>query len=254
MNELRRVLVFLFVAVLMFYMIKLFYFTKGKWKFKKHIFIILIGGIGLVFIAALLDMFSSIINNDLVYSGIKILFAAGGIIYIIGVILWTNFTKEMMNNLERLTLIDSMTGIFNRSGIEKIYESVAKSNENFHVLVCDLDGTKKINDTYGHIEGDKYINVTTRIIINVIGLKGYLARIGGDEFVILLNHVGKQELESIIIAIKKQVAEIYNVENTGISIGKALFPQEGKTLSELIKVADEKMYEDKKKLNNKMLF
>lgn len=246
MSELSKVVVCLFVAVLLFYLIKLFYFTKKKWNFRKYIFIIMISGVVIVFIATFLDTFADYVHSSVINNIIRIFLAVGVIIYIIGIIMWADFTKEMMIKLERLSLIDPMTGIFNRSGIEKLYDSLDKSNKNFYLMLCDLDGTKKVNDTYGHLEGDKYIKSAVKIIVSVIGLKGYLARIGGDEFVILLGYVEIQELQEIITTIKKQAREIYKDGKTGISIGYSLSPVNGKTFKELIKVADEEMYKDKK--------
>lgn len=246
MIEFRKVLVFLFVAVLLFYMIRLLYFTKKKWQVKKRIFIILIGGLGVIFIATFLDMISELIDCPFVYTSIKILLTLGGITYIIGIILWTKFTMEMMTELENATLTDYMTGALNRSGIEKAYNSFMKAKLPFYLLVCDLNGTKSINDTFGHNEGDRYISRVTDIIRDAIGSKGYLARIGGDEFVILIEFVDKQELDEIISNIKKQVYEIYNVKYAGISIGYSKYPDDSEVLNELLDIADKEMYHDKK--------
>lgn len=59
----------------------------------------------------------------------------------------------------------------------------------FYIMVCDLDGTKRSNDIFGHLEGDKYIIRTTKIISEVIGGKGNISRSGGDEFIILLEYM-----------------------------------------------------------------
>lgn len=246
MIEPRKFIIFLFISILLFYMMRLLLFTKKKWRFNTPTFILLLSGIFFVFIASFLDMLSNIIDTPTIYSIIKVFFTIGAIIYVIGIIKWTKLTIEMMNNLEMITLRDCFTGVLNRSGIEKSFNSTVKANNPFYILVCDLNGTKKINDTYGHIEGDKYILNTTKIITNIIGLKGNLARIGGDEFVILLEYISSSELESIIFNIKKQVSEIYPKENTGISIGYSTFPSNGKHFKDLIECADKKMYCDKK--------
>lgn len=70
---------------------------------------------------------------------------------------------------------------------------------------------------------------------------------------IILENIEIEELEKDISIIKKQASEIHKDENTGVSIGWELFPNDGKDLTELIEVADEKMYEDKKlKLGKKI--
>jgi len=246
MIEFRKVVVFLCVALLLFYMVKLLLFTKKKWPLKSYTFVILIGGIAFITIASFFDAIVNIYDYKFIRSIIKIGFTLGAIIYVIGIILWSKFTKTMMDRLEEIALTDSMTGVLNRCGIERVYNSLAENKKNFFVMVCDLNGMKVINDTYGHIEGDSYIYKTTKIISQVIGDKGHVSRIGGDEFVILLEETNIEKVEEIKLNIKKLVSEINLEKDTGISIGHSIFPKDGHELWKLIKSADEKMYEDKK--------
>lgn len=247
MIEFRKVVVFLCVTTLLFYMIRLLLFTKRKWPLKSYTFGILIGGIIFIEIACFLDVIVNVYNYSFIRNIIKISFTLGAMIYILGIILWSKFTKTMMNRLEQIALTDPMTGVLNRSGIERVYDSLAEGRKQFYVIVCDLNGTKIINDTYGHMEGDRYIYETTKIMRDIIGLKGHISRVGGDEFVILLEGVNIEEVKGISSKIKKLVSEIYLDINTGISVGYSVFPREGNDLWELIKSADEKMYKDKKK-------
>lgn len=248
MIEYRKIVVFLAIAILLIYMIVLFIFTKRKWKYKGYTIYILIVGIELLFLAALLDMFEIYMKNDSIYTAmIPVFFTLGAIVYVIGVILWTKVTIEMMNKLEKLSLTDAMTGVLNRYGIEKLFKSTVETGKPFYVVICDLNGVKKINDTYGHIEGDKYINVATKIIARVIGLKRHMSRIGGDEFILLLENLDNSKLEKIFSVIKSQISKVHPEAHTGISIGYALYPDEGTTFKKLVKIADKKMYEDKRK-------
>lgn len=245
MVDLAKVIVFVFVAVLLFYMIRLFTFTKRSWRIKTYTFAVLIGGLSLLTIATFLDMIRCIQNYKFSYILIKISFTLGAVIYILGVILWSNYTKRMISLLEKVALTDHMTGVSNRNGIEKIYNRFIESRISFYVIVCDLDGTKKINDSLGHLVGDEYINSTTKVMTDIIGVNGHIARIGGDEFIILLEYMDNQELHLIIRKIKQAVYEILPEKNTGISVGYSLFPNDGVEFEELIKIADTKMYEDK---------
>ena len=151
----------------------------------------------------------------------------------------------MINQLEKITLNDAMTGVLNRNGIERNYNIFVKSRNYFYIIFCDLDGTKKINDGLGHLIGDKYISITTEIIKDIIGLKGHVGRIGGDEFVVLLEYIGNQELQLMLIKIRQAVYKFLPEENTGISIGYSLFPSDGTTFEELIEIADKRMYVNK---------
>lgn len=246
MVEFRKTIVFLFVLILFFYKIKLLTFTKRSWKIKTHIFAVLIGGISLITIGTFLDMIVYFIDYKFTYILIKSFLTLGSIIYILGVILWSNFTKKMILQFEKSTLTDFMTGVLNRNGIEKIYNMHVKAKNSFYVIVCDLDGTKIINDELGHLVGDNYITSTTKIMTDIIGLKGHIGRIGGDEFVIILEYINVLELQQIISRIKQAVYKILPEKNSGVSSGYSSFPDDGVTFEELIMVADKKMYDDKK--------
>lgn len=245
MVEFSKIIVFLFVLILLFYMIKLLVFTKQSWKIKTYTFIILIGGLSLLTIGTFLDLIVCFINYKFTSILIKSCLTLGAVIYILGVILWSNYTKNLIMQFEKSALTDSMTGILNRNGVEKIYNMLIKARSSFYVIVCDLNGTKKINDSLGHLVGDKYITTTTKIMTDIIRLKGNIARIGGDEFVIILEYIDIQELQLIILKIKQAVNEILPEKNSGISFGYSLFPNDGVTFEELVKIADEQMYEDK---------
>lgn len=243
---LQKIVVFLVVTLLLFYMIRLLFFAKQKWNSGIHTFSVLIAGLIIINIATFFDMVYYIENYKFISMLIKICFTTGSVIYVIGVILWSNNTKKMINQFQEIALTDSMTGVLNRKGIENIYKVVAESDDFFYLIVCDLNGTKRVNDNFGHLYGDKYITNATKIIADTIGLKGHVARIGGDEFIILLGYIEVQDLEQIILQIKKHVCEILPEQNTGISSGYALFPNDGDSFEDLMRVADKKMYDDKK--------
>lgn len=245
MYDIKKIIVFLFVIMLLFYMIRLSFFTKRRWELRTHTFKVLFLGLLLLTIATFLDMISPIIYTQFTYVLIRICFTAGAIIYTIGVILWGNYTKRVIEKFEELALRDHMTGIFNRKGMDKVYKMIYETNSPFYVVICDLDGMKKINDRYGHLQGDKYITSTTKIIVDVVGSKGYVGRIGGDEFAIILEYQDIQQIEKDIFTIKRSVNQILPGKNTGISLGYSLFPDDGDTLEDLIQVADERMYSDK---------
>ncbi|KAJ51709.1 diguanylate cyclase (GGDEF)-like protein [Clostridium tetanomorphum] len=245
MWDIEKIIVFLFVVIFLFYMIRLSLFTRQKWQLKTYTFRILFMGLLLITTATFLDMISPVISTKFTYILMRACFTLGAIFYIIGVILWSNYTKEVIEKFEELALKDSMTSLLNRKGMEKIYNTISKGNSPFYVVICDLDEMKKINDKYGHLQGDKYITSTAKIIVDAIGEKGYIGRIGGDEFVIILEYEDIEKVEETVIEIKQSVHEIFPGKNTGISLGYSLFPDDGKTLEDLIKIADERMYNDK---------
>lgn len=245
MFDIKKVIVFLFVIILLFYMVRLSVLTRRKWQFKTYTFRVIFVGLFLITIATFLDIIFPIIKTQFIYMLIRTCFTLGAVIYTVGVILWSNYTKKVIEKFEEMALKDSMTGAYNRTGIEKAYKMIREANNSFYVIICDLDGMKKINDIYGHLLGDKYIISTVKIIIDVIGSKGYVGRIGGDEFVIIVKYEYIQQIQQTIFKIKQLVNQIFPEKDTGISLGYSLFPNEGDTLEELIKVADKKMYNDK---------
>ncbi|MBM7872234.1 diguanylate cyclase (GGDEF)-like protein [Clostridium pascui] len=245
MCDIKKIIVFISVVTLLFYMIRLLHFTRRKWELRTHTFIILFLGLLLFTIATFIDMVFSIIGSKFTYIFMRTCFTLGTVIYISGVILWTNYTKKVIEKFEELALKDPMTNIFNRKGIDKVYKRVCKSNNPFYVIICDLDGMKKINDKYGHVQGDKYIVSTAKIMTDAIGEKGYVGRIGGDEFIIIGEYQDINQIEQAVFTIQSLVYQIFSEKNTGLSIGYSLFPSDGDTLEDLIKVADIRMYSDK---------
>ncbi|WP_050739356.1 GGDEF domain-containing protein [Acetobacterium bakii] len=245
MIEIRKLIIFMFVSLLLIYTYKLLYATRHK-NDKSYIFIIMICGLSVLSVATFLDLISGIFRIPYIYISIKACFTLGGILYIIGIILWTDFTKKMLNDLERMATMDSLTGSFNRNGLRKVFETLIKDKKQFYLVVCDLDGTKLINDTLGHIEGDRFICNTCRIMIDSVGQYGRVSRFGGDEFVILLEQNEVLKIENVILNIKEEISRLYPQDNFGVSIGYASFYKEGRAFEELVKVADSRMYEDKK--------
>jgi len=243
--RIQKIVIFVFAMILLIYMIRMAFFTRKKWAFKTYAFGILILGLSILSTGTFIDMISDLKNFDYMNVVIQACFSIGAVIYITGVILWSNYTKKIIEKFEEASLTDHMTGVFNRNGIEKAFLKIIRDDNPFFVIICDLNKTKIINDNYGHVLGDEYIKKSAGIMNEAINFKGYLGRIGGDEFVILMEYVDDIELNNILTNIKKSVSELFSEDVIGISIGYSLFPDDGMTLNELILIADKKMYEDK---------
>ncbi|MGV8905401.1 MAG: GGDEF domain-containing protein [Acetobacterium sp.] len=246
MPELRKIVVFIFVSLLFIYMVKLLYVMRHK-KENLYIFIIMNGGLLLLAVATFLDMIAKNSCIAYIYIIMKLCFTGGAILYIIGMILWTDFTKKMNGELERMASIDSLTGTLNRNGLIKVFDVLVKRKIPFYFLVGDLDGTKLINDTLGHLEGDKFICNTANIMTDAVRNHGHISRIGGDEFVIIFENQDSHEAAKIIDTIRKKVSMLYPETNSDMSIGAAIYPSDGQTFEALFKVSDTQMYESKRK-------
>jgi len=155
------------------------------------------------------------------------------------------FINKTAKTLGELSKIDPLTKLKNREGL---YEDTAESIEKkqpFSIIFLDLDDFKSVNDIYGHKVGDAYLIDFANHIRNEFKDIPGIYRMSGDEFVILcnsndLNKVISRLLETNFVMTKSKVAF------RGISSGYALFPHDGKQMSELLHKADVKMYQVKK--------
>lgn len=156
-------------------------------------------------------------------------------------------------------LKDSLTGIYNRRGFEKnlrqIYEGLQKDREHLSIVSIDMDGLKYINDHYGHGEGDEALRRLARVMESIAGERDVCARMGGDEFaMLLLSEEGSRNdsfEEVFITAVREEEESADKPYPFHASIGIcALGENNGLSLMECMQLADKRMYEQKKK--NKM--
>jgi diguanylate cyclase (GGDEF)-like protein len=219
----------------------------NKFGHKKLLSASMIIGLGLISVGTFFDMISNLINMNL-GTLIPTCFTLGAIIFVVSIMLWSKYMVEIMTALNEYAHNDSMTGLYNRMGFEKVFEKKIAIQESFYIMVFDLDKTKIINDNFGHLKGDKYIISAARIIKDEIGENGFIGRTGGDEFVALVENITEEKIEDIKFFIKNRVSHIFNKQNTQISIGYSKYKKDGETFEELLNLADKKMYEDKKKI------
>lgn len=153
---------------------------------------------------------------------------------------------------------DELTGAPNRfyalSHLEKWIHRASDENKKFTLLYFDLDGLKRINDTHGHLAGDEYIKCFAQRVKAVLDThsRAFFGRIGGDEFIALINPIGtpskaKQLIGTIDQALAKPIKQ-GKLQGRYIraSIGYALFPEHGTGSDEILHHADLRMYQAKK--------
>ena len=138
MIEFDKAIVFIFVLLLFCYTFRLLYATRFR-KDKSYIFIILLFGMFQLTIATFLDLFAGIIDEPCVYHLLKLCFTVGSIFYVIGIILWSGFTANMINDLERMASLDSLTGALNRNGLNKAFEALIEKGHSIIVIEHNLD-------------------------------------------------------------------------------------------------------------------
>lgn len=157
--------------------------------------------------------------------------------------------KSSEEKIEHLSLHDSLTDFYNRAYFEEKLERY-----NFpryyplSIVMLDINGLKVINDTFGHSEGDRLLQHFSQVLTSVSRQGDILARIGGDEFAILLPSTTSEETNKFCERIKKacqqdKIKPIYLRLN--ISLGHTTQEGEYKDTDTLLKEADKKMYQDK---------
>jgi diguanylate cyclase (GGDEF)-like protein len=162
--------------------------------------------------------------------------------------------------IERLAFFDTLTGLPNRQQCGEIASrwlaDADAASQSAAFLYLDLNGFKRINDTFGHSVGDSVLQRVANLLSSTLaaferpGLELFLARLGGDEFVIIARH---DQAQSMGLAIAKAVADALEKPIsygkmeflTGLSIGIAVYPQDGTDVESLLKHADTAMYQAK---------
>lgn len=169
--------------------------------------------------------------------------------------------EKFLKNIQETTLIDDLTGVYNRRYIrERLEVDVEKSireQKSMSVIMADIDYFKEINDTYGHIVGDNVLKDFTRIASKYIRSNGsdWIGRYGGEEFLIVLNDTDEDKAEIIAERIRKNLEETTleykgNKFSITCSFGVYGFRDLDMNTEDIIHRADINLYEAKEKGRN----
>ena len=171
--------------------------------------------------------------------------------------------KHHQEHLERQAYFDPLTCLPNRALLpDRLAQAMARARSEQHGLaVCflDLDGFKAVNDTHGHEAGDELLVIVAQRLLAHIRTGDTAARLGGDEFVVLLCdlrdlHECEQVAQRLLRAIcEPMVVEGHTVQ-VGASMGIALYPQHGSQAEQLLRLADQAMYQAKQSGRNRCIF
>ena len=160
--------------------------------------------------------------------------------------------KEHSRNLHSMANTDSMTGVRNKHAyLAKEAELNAKIKgkeiDKLAVVVCDINGLKHVNDTQGHAAGDKLIKDAS-VMISEYFTHGDVYRIGGDEFVVLMQGKGYDKMQDVIDEFNRKVEDNIDKDEVVVSIGYSSLIEEDEQLHDIFARADSMMYERKKEL------
>jgi diguanylate cyclase (GGDEF)-like protein len=164
-------------------------------------------------------------------------------------------SREIEAELRQLSLTDPLTGLHNRRGFlhlaEQQWKLARKKQQRLTLVYADLDGFKQINDTYGHSMGDVALAEVASLLRRRYRDTDVVARMGGDEFVVLAVEADCDD--EILTHRLEPSIETFNRENRlpfplALSVGIIRFePTDGRSLAELLEIADREMYQTKRK-------
>jgi len=168
--------------------------------------------------------------------------------------------SRLMDKVRDLTITDDLTGLYNSRYFGELskyeMERACRYGTDLSLVFLDLDHFKLVNDTYGHLTGSRLLKEVGRLFHGIIRKVDHAARYGGDEFVFLLPSTSKGGAFSMGTKLLEMLRKAEFRSDCGqrikvtASIGVATFPTNASSLKELVKVADEAMYEVKRSTRN----
>ncbi len=171
--------------------------------------------------------------------------------------------KKSEDKIKYIATHDNLTSLPNRFMLSNILEhtiDIAKRTKNsIAVLFLDLDDFKNINDNFGHYEGDKVLIEVAKRLKKMLCKDDFICRFGGDEFVILLEHIKcNKDVADIVKKLNKIFLKVFKTQiythHLSCSIGIALYPDDALSPEQLLKFADTAMYDAKKRGKNRYSF
>ncbi|MFN3739958.1 MAG: GGDEF domain-containing protein [Thermodesulfovibrionales bacterium] len=174
---------------------------------------------------------------------------------------------RLFKEMERLSITDALTGLFNRryfyEALQKEIERVKRYKATFSIVLIDIDDFKKVNDEYGHLAGDRVLQVLADILRKALRKVDIIARYGGEEFILLLPNTQKEDAGIIANRIREKISKTIFECNSDkgievlcpvtISGGITTCPDDFIDADRLLSAADKAMYEAKSLGKNRIV-
>ena len=168
--------------------------------------------------------------------------------------------KEERERLSDLSMLDPLTGLYNRRGFQHHFDNVmARREGNHYILLLDIDRFKSYNDHYGHSMGDQTLIRVSATIRNAVRANDIVVRYGGEEFLVMLTNINSEQALQTAERIRQHVYDLniihqFNNELSGnITISIGLTPLQGKNIEQAVLQADKALYQAKDHGRNQIL-
>ena len=172
--------------------------------------------------------------------------------------------RQRYEELQKIVVRDPLTNLYNRGffdeALEKYVAMSQRSGRSICMMMADVDFFKRVNDTYGHAEGDRVLQLIATAISSALRVSDYVCRYGGEEFAILLPQT---DIGQATVLAERIVAEVPRALSTGwrgaetmkitLTIGVAEYPREAADGAELVRIADRRLYAGKTAGRNRVV-
>lgn len=166
---------------------------------------------------------------------------------------------KQIEDVTRLSITDALTGLYNRSYLESKVTELIMDGHKGTMFIMDIDNFKKVNDTFGHIAGDKTLQIFADTLRENTRKMDVICRLGGDEFVVFFldmtdRNVAEEKAKAIMNMFLEKFRTQYSLGDVSISIGISYCPEDGKVFKALYKNADKALYYTKNNGKNSYHF
>jgi len=162
--------------------------------------------------------------------------------------------RQSEESMQKLALSDPLTGIGNYRRLQEAFDTESRwfnrTGRQSTLLLLDIDGLKRINDTQGHLAGSEAICSLAEALRIECRAIDTAARYGGDEFAVLMPDTNAEGARNLAHRVERRLAKEIKNPRVSFSYGVGHYPNDGKTLQQLLAVADQPLYEMKKSKRN----
>ncbi len=167
---------------------------------------------------------------------------------------------RIYDEMQRLAMIDELTGLSNRrhffNSLEREIARAKRKGDAFGLIMFDLDNFKSFNDRFGHLAGDEALQHIARAARRAVRRMDLIGRYGGEEFVILLPESNREGTVEVAERLRAEAAAVDGLpqgERLTVSAGVAVFPIHGREVDQLVRAADEALYQAKRAGKNRVV-